>query len=147
MLEIGKKAPDFILPDQNYKNHSLSDYAEGWVLLYFYPKDNTPGCTTEACGIRDAWEEYESREVIVIGISNDSVVSHKKFEEDHKLPFILLSDEDRVATELYEADGKLHTKRVSYLINPEGEIAETFEDVDPAVHAVEVLKRIDQLMA
>ena len=145
MLDIEIKAPDFTLPDQNYKNHSLSDYLEGWVLLYFYPKDNTPGCTQEACAIRDAWEEYESRGVIVIGISNDSVESHKKFQEDHDLPFILLADEDAVVTELYEANGKLYTKRISYLINPEGEIAATFEDVDPAIHAVEVLKKIDSI--
>ena len=94
-LKITDIAPDFSLPDQEGNNHRLADYKGRWVLLYFYPKDNTPGCTTEACTLRDAFEEFGKKNAVVLGMSADSVKSHKGFMEKHKLPFTLLSDETK----------------------------------------------------
>jgi peroxiredoxin Q/BCP len=149
-LEIGQKAPDFTLPDQNNKNHNLSDYLGKWILLYFYPRDNTPGCTKEACGIRDNYKEYKDNNVVVLGVSTDSVKSHKKFEEKHGLPFTLLADEEKKVVELYGAYGEkkmmgrtfFGTKRISYLIDKEGNIAKVYLKVKPDEHAKEVISDI-----
>ena len=100
-LKIEQSAPDFTLPDQEGKKHKLSDYKDGWVLIYFYPKDDTPGCTKEACSIRDNFPKFKKLKAIVLGISVDSVKSHNKFAEKYKLPFILLADEDKRVVKKY----------------------------------------------
>ena len=149
-LTEDSKAPDFELPDQNGKIHKLSDYKGKWVLLYFYPKDDTPGCTKEACTIRDSFPKFGKLNITVLGISKDSVVSHKKFEQKYNLPFALLSDEQKEVINLYGVWGEkkfmgktyqgIH--RTSFLINPEGTIAKIYEKVKPETHAEEVLKDI-----
>jgi peroxiredoxin Q/BCP len=153
MLKESQKAPDFTLPDQNGKNHKLSDYKGQWVLLYFYPKDNTPGCTTEACAIRDSFPAFEKLKIKVFGISTDSVTSHKKFADKYQLPFTLLSDSEKTVVEKYDVwrvknmYGRkfFGIARMSFLINPEGKIAKIYEKVKPAVHAEEVLADIKLL--
>ena len=151
---MGKKAPSFSLPDQNGKKHRLSEYAGKYVLLYFYPKDDTPGCTKEACALRDNFPAFKKLGITVFGVSADNEKSHKKFEEKYSLPFTLLSDVDHTAAEAYgawglkkfmgrEYDG-MH--RVSFLINPEGKIAKVYEKVKPEVHAEEVLGDLKELM-
>ncbi len=146
-MQLGSHAPDFVLPDQNGKMHKLSDYQGQWVLLYFYPKDDTPGCTKEACTIRDAFPDFENLNAIVLGVSVDSVASHKKFAEKHQLPFTLLADEHKKVVNLYhvwapkqfmgrEYDGVL---RMSFLIDPEGDIEKIYHNVKPEKHAAEVL--------
>ncbi len=147
-LKIGQKAPIFTLPDQTGNKHKLSSYNGTWVLLYFYPKDDTPGCTKEACGIRDAFPNFKKLKVHVFGISKDSLKSHKKFAEKYRLPFILLADEDKQVMEAYGVWAKkkmmgreyMGTLRTSFLINPEGVIAKIYENVKPDIHAEEVLK-------
>lgn len=146
-LEEGTLAPDFTLPDENGKDHSLSDYRGGHVLLYFYPKDDTPGCTTEACNFRDDYSQYQDAKVTIIGVSPDTPASHLKFKEKYQLPFTLLADIDHAVCELYgvwgpkknfgkEYDG---VHRTTYLIDPEGKIQQVFEKVSPANHSAEVL--------
>lgn len=146
-LHDGDSAPSFVLPDQDGKIHSLADYAGKWVLLYFYPKDDTPGCTTEACTIRDGWSDFAKAGLVVLGVSTDSVKSHKKFAEKYELPFPLLADEQKETVKAYGVWGPkkfmgrefLGTKRWSFLIKPDGTIAKIYEDVRPAEHAKEVL--------
>lgn len=147
MLAVGTSAPDFSLPDQDGKIHTLSEYRGRWVLVYFYPKDDTPGCTKEACMIRDAFPRFEGVHADVFGISKDSVASHKAFAEKYQLPFRLLSDENREVIEAYgvwrekKMMGKTYmgTERTSFLIDPEGVIQKIYESVKPEVHAEEVL--------
>ena len=103
MLEVGKKAPAFNLPDQDGKKHKLSDYSGKWVLVYFYPRDNTSGCTKEACAIRDDWSDFKQLGAVVLGVSKDSVKSHRNFADKHSLPFTLLSDESTKMIEKYGA--------------------------------------------
>lgn len=141
------KAPSFSLPDQDGIVHSLETYRGKWVILYFYPKDDTPGCTKEACGFRDAASLYKVGDVQVIGISKDSIKSHKKFSEKFNLTFPLLSDESTEIIKAYGAWGKKKFMgrefegilRQTYLINPQGEIIKTYEKVDPLIHAKEIL--------
>jgi thioredoxin-dependent peroxiredoxin len=147
MLKKGQKAPKFRLKDQNDEEHTLSDYLGKWVLLYFYPKDDTPGCTKEACGIRDNFAEYKKAGITVLGVSKDSVKSHKKFEKKYELPFTLLSDENKDVLKKYgvwqkkKMMGKeyMGTVRISFLINPEGKITKIYPKVKPEIHAKEVL--------
>jgi peroxiredoxin Q/BCP len=146
-------APLFTLPDQNGKEHSLVDYAGKWVLLYFYPKDDTPGCTKEACAIRDSFPDFKKLAITVLGVSVDSAASHKKFEKKYKLPFTLLSDDKKAVVKKYGVWGKKKmmervyegTLRTSFLIDPEGKIAKIYEDVNPVMHAEEVLKDMKAL--
>jgi peroxiredoxin Q/BCP len=153
MISINKKAPAFSLADQNGKMHSLEEYAGGWVLIYFYPKDDTPGCTKEACGLRDVHKDYKDAGIQVLGVSKDSVTSHKKFEEKYGLPFTLLSDESTKTIEEYGAwaeksmFGKKYmgTLRISYLIDPKGIVVRAYEKVKPANHAAEVLHDVKEL--
>lgn len=153
MLEIGQKAPTFSLPDQNGKEHKLSDYLGQWVLLYFYPKDNTPGCTVEACTLRDNYSNFKKIKAVVLGVSADSVESHKKFETNHQLPFPLLSDFERKVLEKYEAwqlkinFGKKYfgVKRMSFLIDPKGKIAKIYKSVKPNLHAEQVMNDLNSL--
>jgi peroxiredoxin Q/BCP len=147
------KIPSFFLPDQNGVMHSLSDYKGKWVVIYFYPKDDTPGCTKEACAFRDHIQEFIKRGVVILGISKDSVASHKKFAEKYNLPFTLLSDPDHKVIEAFGAWGTkkfmgrefVGIRRNSYLIDPAGEIVKTYEGVNPLAHAKAVLADIDVL--
>jgi peroxiredoxin Q/BCP len=147
-------APTFTLPDQNNNEHSLGEYKGKWLLIYFYPKDDTPGCTKEACSIRDMFPFFNKLNITVIGISTDSVKSHKKFEEKYKLPFTLLADTEKKTVKVYgvwakkkfmgrEYDGTLRT---SFLIDPKGKIAKVYEDVKPETHADEVLTDLKSLL-
>lgn len=153
MLEIGQKAPEFTLPDQDGKNHNLSDYSGKWVVIYFYPKDMTPGCTKEACAMRDAEPDFSKLDAIVFGVSKDSESSHKKFEEKHNLNFSLLADPEMEMIKAYEALGEksmfgkkyMGILRISYLIDPEGNIAKAYKKVKPAEHAKEIVKDIEEL--
>lgn len=140
-VELGKPAPDFTLLDQDSVEHTLSDYQGQWVLVYFYPKDNTSGCTLEACTFRDNYGDFNKAGVKVFGISTDDVASHKAFAADHNLPFSLLADADAEITKLYGVKMPLLNvaKRHSFLIDPEGKIRKIYEDVTPADHPDEIL--------
>ncbi len=142
MLNQGTSAPDFNLPDQKGEHHTLSQYRGRYVLIYFYPKDDTPGCTAEACTIRDMYTEFERGNVKVLGISADTTESHEKFSEKYQLPFTLLADPEKQVIDMYGARGVLMTKRISYLVSPDGIIAKTYPSVDPAHHGAEILKDI-----
>jgi peroxiredoxin Q/BCP len=149
-----KIAPHFCLPDESGIEHCLEDYRGKWILLYFYPKDSTPGCTKEARMLRDAWSEFEKNEVIILGVSGDTLESHKKFKEKYKLPFPLLSDTDRKVINKYGVTkeksmfGKtfLGIKRESFLINPDGVIKKHYQNVQPADHAQEVLSDLTEII-
>ncbi len=151
-IKVGKKAPDFTLPDQDGNQHNLSDYRGQWVLLYFYPKDDTTGCTTEACALRDNFPKFK-KGAAILGVSIDSVASHKKFADKYKLPFTLLADEDKNAVIQYGvwAEKSMYgrkymgTLRTSYLIDPKGNIAKIYEKVKPAEHAEQVLADLKEL--
>ena len=148
MLTLGTPAPDFSLTDQNAVIHTLRDYRGKWVLMYFYPKDNTPGCTKQACVLRDAFTEFAKFNAVVLGVSTDTETSHKKFEEKFSLPFPLLADVEKKVVRAYEVWSPkkfmgrefLGTQRSSFLINPDGVIVKVYEKVKPALHAEEVLE-------
>src|SRR3972149_10307510 len=146
MLKVGRKAPEFKLPDQKGNLHSLSDYKGGWLLIYFYPKDFAPGCTKEACSFRDNFSRLKDK-LQLVGISGDSVESHKNFSEKYNLPFTILSDPERKAIKNYGTNGLIFAKRTSFLINPQGTIEKIYEKVDPTTHAEEILKDISSLTA
>ena len=147
MLEVGTKAPDFTLPDQNGNMHSLSEYRGKKVILYFYPKDNTAGCTKQACGFAERYPRFMEKGAVVLGISKDSVASHKKFEEKYGLPFTILSDPELVAIRAYDVwqEKKNYGKtymgvvRTTYLIDEEGKIAKTFDKVKAADNPEQML--------
>ena len=150
MLKAGDKAPSFDLPDQDSKIHNFSDWKGRWVFIFFYPKDNTPGCTFESCAIRDHIDDFKDKNIEVYGVSVDSVKSHKKFEKDHGLNYPLLSDEEKKVVELFgvwkekSMFGKKYfgIERSSFLINPKGKIEKVYEKVNPLTHMGEVLKDI-----
>ena len=147
MLPIGSEAPNFKLNDHEGNPHRLSDYDGSWILLYFYPKDDTPGCTKEACMLRDSAMEYEKHNIMVVGVSADSEMSHQKFISRYNLPFTLFSDPDKKVIDLYGAKNEIGgTKRISYLIGPEGVIEKAYADVKPEIHAEEVLRDVKNLM-
>jgi len=147
---VDSKAPTFTLPDQDGVFHTLSDSLGSWVLIYFYPKDDTPGCTKEACMVRDIWPDFSKTNIKVFGISADSVKSHKRFADKYGLPFTLLSDEQKEVVKLYGVWGvkKMMGReyegisRTSFLINPEGVIVKVYEKVKPEIHAREVLEDV-----
>jgi peroxiredoxin Q/BCP len=153
MLQQGSVAPDFVLPDQNNQEHRLSEYRGKWVVLYFYPKDNTPGCTKEACGFRDEHAVLDSLNAVVLGISKDSVQSHEKFIRKFNLPFSLLSDVAGQVIEIYGAwkqksmYGKtfMGINRSTYLIDPEGKIAKIYPKVKVEKHIVEIIDDLKNL--
>lgn len=150
-MHVHDTAPNFRLPDQAWKEHSLSDYLGKWVILYFYPKDDTPGCTKEACAFRDSFKELEKHDVIVLGISKDSVESHKKFAEKYHLDFPLLADVEAEVSKQYGTYDKHQfmglpgIKRETFLIDPDGDIAMIYKDVDPVKHAQEILEDLEHL--
>src|SRR4029079_18888203 len=146
LLNVGDKAPAFTVKDQDGNTVKLSDFKGKPVVMYFYPKDDTPGCTTEACTIRDSFPEFERLGVTVLGVSTDSEKSHKKFVEKYELPFTLLADTDKQIVESYGAWGEkklygrayMGTFRVSYLIDGTGKIAAVYPKVSPKTHADEL---------
>jgi peroxiredoxin Q/BCP len=144
MLKENITAPDFSLPDENNTLHALSDYAGEWVLLYFYPKDDTPGCTKEACTFRDNLPNFEKLNVRVLGISADSPQSHVAFKDKYDLNFTLLSDTKKEVIKMYDAGGAF-TRRISYLIDPKGIIKKAYSKVVPAEHPEQVLNDIRAL--
>ncbi len=140
------------MPDQNGKTHRLSDFKGKWVVLYFYPKDQTPGCTVEACSFRDANEALLAKDAVVLGVSADSVQSHADFMKAYKLPFLLLSDPDRKVINAYGAWGKKMfgnegILRQTFLITPAGQIAKKYARVTPAEHATQILNDLAGLQA
>jgi peroxiredoxin Q/BCP len=152
-LAAGNQAPDFSLADENGDLRRLSDYRGKVVVLYFYPKDDTPGCTTEACGFRDQYEDYKRAGVVVIGISPDDIKKHQKFKTKYNLPFTLLADTDHSVCEAYgvwgrkkfmgkEYDGVFRT---TFLIGKDGTILHVFENVKPEGHSQEILKVLDEI--
>ena len=149
-LHIGDVAPDFTLLDQEGSQHTLSAYRGRWVVVYFYPKDDTPGCTKEACAFRETFPEFEKLNMPIFGVSTDSVKSHEKFVTKYDLPFTLLADEDKQVVQLYGVWGKKKfrgkeyegTHRMSFLIDPEGRIAKIYEQVQPTAHAEEVIRDV-----
>jgi len=150
--QVGALAPAFKLQDQTGKWHSLSDYKGHWVALYFYPKDDTPGCTTQACSFRDNVFAFKKENAVILGISVDDVASHKAFAEKHGLPFTLLADPDKAVTREY---GVLKTymgvmemaRRDTFLIDPDGKVAKHYESVEPEGHSQVVLDDIKALKA
>jgi peroxiredoxin Q/BCP len=138
LLKIGDKAPDFQAEDQDGAVHTLADYKGKWLVLYFYPKDNTPGCTKEACAIRDSYGDILKLAEIV-GVSGDSVKSHKNFAAKYNLPFNLLADPEKKILNSYGANGEILNKRSTFVIDPDGKIARIYEKVDPAIHAAQII--------
>ena len=147
LIQENSIAPDFSLADETGTLHKLSDYRGKPVILYFYPADDTPGCTTEACNFRDDYSAYQKAGVVILGVSPDSSSSHAKFKTKYQLPFTLLADEDNQVCQLYGVWGIKNSYcrqhegvfRTSYLVSPDGRIKKVFENVKPADHSVEVL--------
>ena len=151
-LQVGITAPDFSLLDETGSPRQLSSYRGTPIVLYFYPKDDTPGCTTEACNFRDDYSEYQKRGVMILGISPDSFERHAKFKEKHNLPFTLLSDPGHKVCEMYGVWGlkKLMGReyegvyRTTYLIGGDGKILQVFKNVKPAQHSKEILEVLEK---
>ena len=152
MLEVGTKAPEFTLPDKDGNPVSLSDFLGKKVVLYFYPKDNTPGCTKQACAFAASYEGFKAKNVAVIGVSKDSVASHQKFAAKYNLPFILLSDPELQSIQAYGVwqEKKLYGKvsmgvvRSTYLIDEQGVIARVMPKVKPDTNAADILAALEQ---
>lgn len=150
MLKVGTKAPDFTLPDQNGTQHALHDYLGKKVILYFYPKDNTTGCTAQACGYRDLYPQIQEKGAVVLGISKDSIQSHKKFEEKYGLPFTLLANPELDVIQMYDVwqEKTLYGKkymgieRSTYLIDEKGVIVEAYQKVKAKTNPQEMLERL-----
>ena len=153
ILSANSQAPDFTLPDESGEEHSLSDYKGKIVVLYFYPKDNTPGCTTEACNFRDDYSAYKNANVVILGVSPDSPRKHTNFKTKYELPFTLLADENHEVCKLYGVWGTKKSfgrtyegvYRTTFLIDEQGKIAKVFEKVKPAKHSEEVLASIAEI--
>ena len=148
--QVGSPAPDFKLQDQNGKWHELKDYRGKWVALYFYPKDQTPGCTTQACEFRDNIFAFREADAVILGISVDDVESHKKFSEKHGLPFPILADPTKATAKEYDVLKKFFgtleaARRDTFLIDPQGRIVKHYVDVDPKGHSQVVLKDIKEM--
>ena len=151
MLAIGTKAPEFTLPDQNGEMKSLSDYKGQKIILYFYPKDMTSGCTKQACAFSELYPQFREKGAVVLGVSKDSVASHKRFEEKYGLPFVLLSDTERTVIEAYDVwkEKKLYGKvsygvvRTTYLIDEDGVIERAFDKVKAADNPAQMLEILE----
>ena len=145
-LKVGEQAPDFESVDQEGKKIKLSDFRGKPVVLYFYPKDNTPGCTAEACNFRDNFDSLKDKGITVLGVSVDNQKSHKKFQEKFNLNFPLVVDDSKKITGAYKVNGMFGTaKRITYVIDGDGKIAFVYEKVSPKNHATEVLEKINEL--
>ena len=148
-IKVGSKAPNFTLSDQNSIQHQLSDYEGSWVILYFYPKDDTPGCTTQACDFRDAVKRIIASKSNVFGVSLDSVESHKRFADKNNLPFSILSDESGEVSEAYDSLNNFMSfksaKRNTFIIDPDGKVAKIYLSVKPSTHSQMVLNDLNQL--
>lgn len=152
-LQTGIQAPDFNLSDSTGEVHSVSKYNGQWIVIYFYPKDDTEGCTKEACSFRDMNDAYKEQGIVVLGISKDNAASHEKFSKKYDLPFTLLSDEDLKVIKMYEVWGKkkMYGKeydgvlRTTYVIDPQGIIQKVYEQVKPEEHASEIINDIQML--
>ncbi len=149
-IKEGDPAPGFELRDQNGQLHSLEDYRDKWVAVYFYPKDDTPGCTTEACEFRDDIFEFKELDCQILGVSLDDEVSHKLFADKYSLPFPLLADTDGTTAEAYGVNAKMFgmtvAKRQTFLIDPNGRIAKHYAKVDPDIHSKQVLADLKALI-
>jgi thioredoxin-dependent peroxiredoxin len=146
LLAPGMPAPDFRSRDQNGREHTLVENRGHTVVLFFYPRDGTPGCTREACSLRDVWNRFEAVDARVFGVSTDDVASHASFAREHHLTFPLLADPDSVIVRAYGVGRTLGmASRITYLIDREGVIRQVFPDVDPGVHAMQLLEAIGQL--
>ena len=148
---VGEQAPEFELPDQTGQLHSLEDYRDQWVVLYFYPKDETPGCTTEACEFRDNIFAFRDLNAQILGVSIDSVDSHRSFAENHSLPFPLLADVTGGTADAYGVKtrmlGMTVAKRQTFIISPGGNIAKHYMSVQPDEHSAQVITDLKQLSA
>jgi len=146
-LKVGDKAPNFTLQDQNDITHTLSDYEGQWIVLYFYPKDDTPGCTTQACDFRDAVKRIIASKAVLFGLSLDSVRSHKLFAEKYNLPFSLLADETGEVSKFYDSLSSFFkvANRNTFIIDPEGNIAKIYLSVNPKTHSEMVLNDLNNL--
>jgi peroxiredoxin Q/BCP len=138
-LSVGSTAPNFNSLDTNGKTVSLSDLAGKTVVLYFYPKDDTPGCTKEACSFRDNYSDYEGKDIVVLGVSLDDTDSHQAFTQKYNLPFPLLADTDGSLMKAYDVDGGGYAKRVSYVIDGTGTIVKVYDSVNTQTHARDIL--------
>lgn len=138
-LAVGDDAPNFTTTDDQGNTVSLTDFKGKVVVLYFYPKDDTPGCTKEAQGFRDKYSDYENKDIVVLGVSMDDEASHKKFKEKYGLPFQLLVDTDGAITKAYDAEGGGYSKRVTYIIDPQGKISHVDTKVNTSSHAEDIL--------
>lgn len=140
MLKAGKKAPDFTLSDRDFKPVSLADFKGSKVVIYFYPRDDTPGCTIQACAFRDAYEGFRAKNITVIGISMDSETSHQKFAVKYNLPFILLADQESKVIKAYGVEGVLLPMRATFIIDENGVIEKVFEKATPDTNAADILE-------
>ena len=139
-ISVGEPAPEFSLSDENGKMHSLSQYRGQKIVVYFYPKDDTPGCTKEACGIRDEFSSFVDNQIVVFGVSYDNASSHRKFKKKFDIPFHLLSDEDKSVSKLYGADGTFFPSRKTYLIDEDGKLLKIYDKVNVLNHAEDILR-------
>lgn len=145
-LAVGSPAPEIMLQSQEGRVRTLSEHRGHPVLVYFYPRDATPGCTREACALRDAWDRLQATGAVVYGVSTDDVASHRSFHDEHQLPFDLLSDPEETAARAYGVPVRMgFASRMSFLIDAQGNVARIFPDVDPGVHADEVIAAIEAL--
>ena len=151
ILKPGQPAPDFSLLDNNKNKQSLRDYYDQWLILFFYPKDNTPGCTTEVCQLRDNYAEITAMNVKILGINTDTTESHTRFINKQQLPFPLLSDETGFVSKQYETLFKLgpikFCKRHSFIIDPQGKIARIYRKVTPAQHSQQIIADLKELQS
>jgi thioredoxin-dependent peroxiredoxin len=141
-LSVGTTAPDFTVKDTNGNTVKLTDYAGKMIILYFYPKDDTPGCTKEACSFRDYYADFQGQDITVFGVSMDDEASHQAFTQKFSLPFPLLADTDGSLTKAYDVDGGGYSKRVTYVIDGEGTIIKVYDTVATATHASDILAEI-----
>lgn len=141
-LTVGTKAPDFTVKDTNGNTVSLSDFKGKTVVLYFYPKDDTPGCTKEACSFRDAYADYQGKDIVVLGVSMDDEASHQQFTQKFNLPFPLLADTDGLLTNDYDVSGGGYSKRVTYVIDGTGQIIKVYDSVKTDTHASDILAEL-----
>lgn len=152
MKQVPYAAPDFTLLDESGASHSLVDFAGQWLVLYFYPKDDTPGCTTEACSLRDARDDLAELGAQIVGVSKDEASAHEKFKEKHSLNFILLSDPEGVVIDAYGAWGKKQfgkegILRKTFIINPTGQVVKAYGRVTPVGHGEQIIAELKSLQS